>query len=380
MRKKFLSILLSVLLCVGCAVCLNGCKDNDDSASATTPTGTVITISANPSVEFIVNDNGNVVTATALNGEGFYLIQKAQFTNKTMQKATKLFAQTCIQNGLIYSKTQKITVGVNGNNAQQFFNSVKTYLNQTLSENDLSISVEFSKIGVEDLRLCVKNAMQHLDQKDVDKMAEKQLVSNLLTVRKEIAKLNLNSLELVDAYYQSRAYSVIKAKFENYANVLSHYPEVATENKQQITNAINDLGEAISYFSFESACAYLFDGVYQTKLQAYITAKKAVINSVTQNNTVAQNLLDNAENCKQQLEIAKEQLKLSLKSAEQIILTTISTLDTLIDAIGAMANVTFTFTSSMINQAVTQNIQAFKQTYSVFIEQNVWASLQPQVL
>ena len=64
---------------------------------------------------------------------------------------------------------------------------------------------------MEDLRLSVENAMQHLDEQEISKMTEKQLVSNLLTVRKEIAQLNLNSIELVDAYLQARANSVIKA-------------------------------------------------------------------------------------------------------------------------------------------------------------------------
>lgn len=375
MRKKFLSILLSVLLCVGCAFCLNGCKDNDNDGATTTPTGTVITISANPSVEFIVNDNGNVVTATALNGESFYITQNANLTNKTVEKAVKLFAQTCVQKGFIYCKTPKITVSVNGKNAQEFFNSVKTYLNQVLSDNDISVSIEFSKITVEDLRLSVENAMQHLDEQEISKMTEKQLVSNLLTVRKEIAQLNLNSIELVDAYLQARANSVIKARFDNYVNVLSHYQEVATELKEQFADAINDLGMAISYYSFENAYTFLFDGVYQTKLQAYVTAKKAVIDSAVQNKNVAQNLLDNVENCKQQLEITKEQLKLSLQGAKQAVLTTISTLDALVNAINAMQNVTFTFTSSMIKQAVTQNIQAFERDYADFISLNPWANL-----
>lgn len=78
-------VAMIMLLCV--AVLMFGCKNTKDDQT------TVMNMSINPEVEFILDKDNKVVSVSAKNDEGNFIIAKASFEGMSAEEAAKLFCQ-----------------------------------------------------------------------------------------------------------------------------------------------------------------------------------------------------------------------------------------------------------------------------------------------
>ena len=76
--KKLTSLLIVLVLVVGAVFALTACDQTDKDA----PT-TVMNVSLNPEVEFVLDGHGKVVTVNALNEDGNLIITATAFEGKT---------------------------------------------------------------------------------------------------------------------------------------------------------------------------------------------------------------------------------------------------------------------------------------------------------
>lgn len=371
MKRKLLSILLSVCILFCCAFCLNGCKDEQP---AKTPEITVMVLSSNPSVELIVED-GKVVTATASNDEGNFILSQTEFVGLTPKQAGNAYAKVCVDNGFIYAQTQNITVEISGKQANATFDSVEKEINAVLSEEGLTISVNKDELTPEELKNMLSDALRHLNEEQINAFTQTQLYSNLLSIRKEVQQLDLNTQELKEAYYSSRAYKIISAKLSSWAQTISSLDGFFA--KEQILNAIDDLNEKISSFSYSYAESFLMDGEYKTAIKNYIQAKNQQLVSAINSGEVSEQIKQNAQNLKLALSSLKEQTKELLNVMQEAINSAINYIQGLIDGVAVVSGTTLKFTNAQLESAIAQNKEAFKQNYQTFIDENVWASLQP---
>ena len=373
MKRRLISILLSVCTLLCCAFCLNGCKDDDKSQTKTSQI-TVMVLSSNPSVELIV-ENGKVVTATASNDEGNFILSQTEFVGLTPKQAGNAYAKVCVDNGFIYAQTQNITVEISGKQANATFDSVEKEINAVLSEEGLTISVNKDELTPEELKNMLSDALRHLNEEQINAFTQTQLYSNLLSIRKEVQQLDLNTQELKEAYYSSRAYKIISAKLSSWAQTISSLDGFIA--KEQILNAIDDLNAKISSFSYSYAESFLMDGEYKTAIKDYIQAKNQQLVSAINSGEVSEQIKQNAQNLKLALSSLKEQTKELLNVMQEAINSAISYVQGLIDGVAVVSGTTLKFTNAQLESAIAQNKEAFKQNYQTFIDENVWASLQP---
>lgn len=141
MNKKIVSFVLSACLAVPATMLLTGCDGHDDN--------TVMNVSLNPSVEFILDSNDKVVSVNAKNEEGNLILSAQangeQFVGKDANSAVKLFASYSKEMGFLFegnvkSGENEIKIQFSGNkgDADKLFNSIKDDLSSYLEELDVS--------------------------------------------------------------------------------------------------------------------------------------------------------------------------------------------------------------------------------------------------
>ena len=99
--KKLTSLLIVLVLVVGVVCAFAACQPKDK------PT-TVMNISLNPQVEFVLDGNGRVLTVNALNEDGNLIIASADFQDKTAEEAAKLFVEVAHELGFLVSGNSQI--------------------------------------------------------------------------------------------------------------------------------------------------------------------------------------------------------------------------------------------------------------------------------
>ena len=103
MNKKIVSFVLSACLAVPATMLLTGCDGHDDN--------TVMNVSLNPSVEFILDSNDKVVSVNAKNEEGNLILSAQangeQFVGKDANSAVKLFASYSKEMGFLFEGNVK---------------------------------------------------------------------------------------------------------------------------------------------------------------------------------------------------------------------------------------------------------------------------------
>ena len=94
--KKHMKVLALMLAMLLCAPLLFSCGEtkNDDNVSR-------MTIDINPSVEFIVDSENKVVTATALNDDGAVILAGETFVGMTSEEAAALVVSIATDQGYL---------------------------------------------------------------------------------------------------------------------------------------------------------------------------------------------------------------------------------------------------------------------------------------
>ena len=95
--KKFTAIISVLLVAILSTMLFAGCKQNNpggDTPGGDTPSKesqTVMSLSLNPEIEFILDDENNVVTVNALNEDGYLIISLENFKGLSAEDAVNLF-------------------------------------------------------------------------------------------------------------------------------------------------------------------------------------------------------------------------------------------------------------------------------------------------
>ena len=134
--NKIFSCLVALVLFVGFGFILTGCADGSNPDVKTTK---VVNISLNPSVEFVLDKNDNVLTFNATNDEGNFILVNANFeVGESINSAVEKFLTVAKENGFIVSgenekSENKLKIEVSGNSAVTLYNQIKTKAKKTLS-------------------------------------------------------------------------------------------------------------------------------------------------------------------------------------------------------------------------------------------------------
>ncbi|MBQ7307054.1 MAG: hypothetical protein IJW82_00825 [Clostridia bacterium] len=277
MKNKKLGIFLALVMSAS-AVPFAGCFES----CGKTESKTVMNMSLNPEVEFVLDENDKVLSVNALNEEGNLIISADAFLNikgKDADEAAKLFVQVSKETGfLIEGKVEagenevKISLSGDAEQAEDLYNDVKEKVSSYLSSENITAAIEQTEaITKEKLEELVAKCNPYLEAAEVKAMEYEKLVDELVKSRQETAEMY--SQELKNAYYEAKAFALEQAKLETLKAKVDPLKQIAITAVNTIyTNMVENI-EAIRQ-------EYLIneDSIYQKALADLRKAKAEYLN------------------------------------------------------------------------------------------------------
>ena len=216
MRRRILSALLAACLLLSAAL-LVACNNEPPEKETTR-----MTVDINPSIEFMIDDQGKVVSVTALNDDGSVLIAGEAFVGKTPEEATELLLSLAEETGYLVSGEAenhvKISVSGDSDYARELTESVKQRASAVLQQLDLQGVVEtVEALNTEALRELAATTSIYTEE-ELAEMNDAQLYDVIAAGRIETAQLL--TAEMREAYFAAKEHEISFAKSEATANVI----------------------------------------------------------------------------------------------------------------------------------------------------------------
>lgn len=324
--KKFTMIALVLCLGIVCPFIFAACGTQKAES-------TVMNVSLNPEVEFILDENDTVVSVNALNEEGNLIINGQVFVGKSADEAVKLFVSISKETGFLVSGNvnvgeNEVNISFSGDTkkAENLYKDIKAKVEQYLSEENITATLnKVETLSKEYLQKMVEKCAPYIEKAKVEAMSYKELLDELIASRKETAELY--SQELKDVYYRAKADIVNEEKFEYLKSQLSEAQKVAFETINEIYMSAKKSLEETKYSLFVDESS-----AYQVALKNYRAAKTEFLNyrnyvASLEPNEVTEAVTKTLDAFEAQLKNAEEALNTAYNSAMTSFETAQSTLD-----------------------------------------------------
>ena len=269
--KKIVALLLTLALTLSCAAILSSCGEEEKKDP------TVMTLSVNPKVEFILNDEDVVVSVNALNEEGNLVIEGSAFVGKTEEEAVKLYISICKETGFLITGRvsdgdNKIEIAYSDEDAVKRYDEIKGAVNDYMTSLDLKGSFEKgADIAADYLNEQLEKCMPYVDAARIEAMSYAEKLAALMDSREETAKLY--SEELKEAYYDAKARAFEEAKFEYAKGKVNDMTALAMDGAWTAYTTAVDTLDALRDRVLVSETS-----PYQLALAAFREAKVAFLN------------------------------------------------------------------------------------------------------
>ncbi len=362
--KKIISFICAFCLIISCSVLLCGCGNDDGN--------TVMNLSLNPEVEFILDKDNKVVSVNALNEEGNVIINGQVFVGKTADEAVEIFISVSKETGYLVTGNVKadenqIQVSFSGNKreADKTFKEITNKIDAYLTENNIQATLnKADALSKEYLQKLVAECAPYLEEAEIKAMTNKELVEQIQASRKETAELY--SQQLKDAYYNAKEYAFELAKFDYLKSQVGPIQKAAIE--------VAETGYKGAIETIESTRKTLLlnqTSIYQVALRAVNDAKADYLNyrnyvaSLPQGDvTAAMNqMLDSykttLDNAQQNLESQYTAANTQLDNAKNAVTTAYNNVLSAIQTAG----VKFSDYVDQMSTSATQAIQNFTDSF-----------------
>lgn len=273
--KKLVSLCLALSFLLSMSFLLVSCATDPTEELKKEPT--VMTLSLNPEVEFLLDANGTVVSANALNEEGNLILNAAVFVGKTNEEAVKLFIDISTETGFLVSGTaevgeNKVEIAFSGDEAEKRYQAISDGVKKHLEDKGITAALENAEaLGAEYLEDALEQCLPYLDEAKIAAMTYEEKLAALKESRLETAELR--SEQLKEAYYaaKERAYEEAKLTYlKEHANMLAAAAfDGATKTYFEISDRIDALRKENLIDS---------DSPYQVALAAFRGAKTEFLN------------------------------------------------------------------------------------------------------
>ncbi|MBR2930138.1 MAG: hypothetical protein IKC32_02805 [Clostridia bacterium] len=244
--KKITSLVLVIVMLASLAL-FTACNKPEEPV---TPEYARMTIDINPSVEFMLDEEGKVASVTALNDDGSILIAGEVFVGKTAEEATELMLTVAGETGYLVKgnvtadeNNVKISVSGDGKYAEELYKKVEAEAKSTLEAIDVeAIVTEVDAMGVEALReLAVATA--GITEEEAEAMTEAELCEAISAARIETALLLTE--ELRELYYEAKDYEIEFAKSRYTAELIEGLGGLYTLLLNQYNKALETCEKAV---------------------------------------------------------------------------------------------------------------------------------------
>lgn len=372
--KKLTLGVLSAAVVAGATMTMTGCGDkNDDKLQ-------VMNLSVNPGIEFIVDKDDKVVSVTADNEDGAYILSKfTEFTGMSAKDAALKFLELSEQYGFVVSgsvNSEKITISVSGKGAEDLYKDVKSSIQSKVSELGMQIAdlVKVTEAELEDL---IEECYLDYTQSQIEDLSEERMLELLQKSREETKGLFTEDERL--EYYRDRAIEVLEAKMQKVTDYLNEHSDlklnpIITTASTALNGIIDTLGTA--YDNVRDTLNNALSS-FKTQRDEYIAQKKEYLEAVEEyREALATAGATNVEELRQtmeslrataketwkdvssELETAKNNMISTLKMGVTTLLTNFNhQIDLLIESIDGLS-------ATDMENAVNSAIQTLKATHT----------------
>ncbi len=364
--KKVLVLCLAMILACT-ALTFVACEEENKEPA------TVMNVSLNPEVEFVLDVNGKVLTVNALNEEGNLVISAEAFDKvegKTAEEAAQLFVQVAKDTGYLVSGSIKdgeneIDISISGDTAtaDKIYNDVKTKVDSYLSQENITATLNKAEaITKAELEKLVAECAPYLEEAEIKAMEYKELLATIAESRKETAEYY--SQELKNAYYEAKAFCLDQAKYEALKSQLNSVAQIAFD-------AANNMYVSACETLENTRKATLVDenSAYQKAL-ADVRAKKTEYlnyrNEVSQmeQSAITSIVTAHLDMLKQALDTAEQALLAAGKAANQTLDSIKATLTTAHNSVTALLK--DLNTDAFVDDIAAKQTQAFDTFFTQF--------------
>ena len=264
---------------------LAGCGNS--KAAPEEGTLTRMTVDINPSVEFMVDDENKVVSATALNDDGSILIAGEAFVGKTPEDAVELVVSLAAETGYLVKgnveadeNTVKISVSGDTKYAEQLAKDMEATAKDVLKSFDIEGKVEQVKaLNTEALRAVALSTSLYTEE-ELAAMDDKQLYAVIAEGRIETALLITE--EMRQAYYAAKEYKISFAESEEVSKIIGELGGAYKLIQMTYKTALDTYSAAITAldeFRYETLVSP--ESEYQKSLAALREAKTELLEQKT---------------------------------------------------------------------------------------------------
>lgn len=269
---KALTLMLAVLLCLPLLFSCGETK-KDDKVSR-------MTVDINPSVEFIVDSENKVVTATALNDDGAVILAGEAFVGMTADEAAALVVSIANEQGYLVKGSaevgnKEIKISVTGDEAaaKALYDKAAAKVDKFIESHNLEAAVvKAEALNHEALAQMAAHVTAGLEYEDALEMEDEELLRLIKLSRVETAEII--SAEMRERYYQFRDYKLCLAESEAVLEIIGVADEKYKQFVEEYKKAIETLENALDALN-KAQNDYLFseDSNYQKTLKAVLEAK-----------------------------------------------------------------------------------------------------------
>jgi hypothetical protein len=373
--KKLVAILGSALFFATSAGALMGCggKENADEK-------TVMNISLNPSVEFVLDKDNKVVSVNALNEEGNLIVSAEAFVGKDADEAAQLFVQVSKETGFLVEGNatvadNKLSISISGDEkaAAELYNDVKAEVNAYFSAENVTATIEqAAAITEEQLEKLVAECAPYMEEAEVKALEYNQLVETLYQSRKETAEFY--SQELKNAYYEAKAFALQQSELETLKSKVSGFAQIALDAAYKMyADAVSNI-ETLRMQTLVNE-----DSPYQLALKEFREAKTAYLSyradvAAMEQTQITQDVLTLLNSYEQ-----------AVNTTEQALLTAGTTANTTLDTVKVQIKTAYETVVALIEDAsikaseflgeISTNQQAAKKQFFTEFETNYAAAI-----
>ena len=218
--KKVFSLILALALTLGTLSLV--------SCGAPTPAEgeyTRMTVDINPSVELMVDDEGKVVSVTALNDDGSIIIAGEAIVGKTPEEALEVILRVATDTGYLVKgsveadeNTVKISVSGDSEYAKKLSDDVKARAESLLESLDVNGKIEKAE-ALKSEALCALAIECGYSDEELAGLSDEQICELISRSRVETAILLTE--ELREAYNAAKAHRITFAESEATAAIIS---------------------------------------------------------------------------------------------------------------------------------------------------------------
>ncbi len=274
--RRIIGYVVASVMILMIAVLMFGCQKNDPD-----PNARVMSLSVNPEIEVVLDSNNKVVSVSAENEEGHYILANATFEGKTAEEAAKLFIEVAKAGGLVEGGVE-FEIELSGANAKKLLDQVKGSVNTYLSENNINVVIDAEIMSKDDLEDMLEDCMKELTEAEIHAMTEEQIINHLKDMHEQTK--DFTSQQMKEVYYDLRLNEIEKAEIQAKLNKLKEIsdPILATAIFSAVQTLEAELANLETTFAQieENLKMYFFDeneSEYPDAMAAYVAKKKELM-------------------------------------------------------------------------------------------------------